>query len=125
LCDPSGAAYPFASLWLVKQHPRTEEALRMDRVMLREKGHSAYLREGALVIEWYDFGDDAPYESANMIVFDAAARAALARSLGLAGDAEDSTLLTCIERSFPSWFEAKSFAQREAIAFKSEVDFMP
>ena len=97
----------------------------MNRVTLRENGHSAYVREDGLVIEWYDFGEDAPYESANMIVFDAAARAALAQSLGLAEDADDSALLACIERSFPSWFEAKSFAEREGIAFTSEVDFMP
>ncbi|HEY1605642.1 MAG TPA: hypothetical protein VGF77_08575 [Allosphingosinicella sp.] len=97
----------------------------MDRVTLREKGHSAYIRKDGLVVEWYDFGEDAPYESANMIVFDAGARAALARSLGLAEDVADEPLLRCIERLFPSWFEAKAFAQREGIAFRSEVDFMP
>ncbi len=97
----------------------------MSRVTLREKGHSAYIRDGVLTVEWYDFGDDAPYESANMIVFDAGSRAALARSLGLAEDAADPALLECIRQRFPSWFEVKSFALREGVAFTSEVDFMP
>ena len=97
----------------------------MDRVTLQQKGHSAYVRKDDLIIEWYDFGDDAPYESAYLIVFDAPGRAALARSLGLAEDADDAALLTRIARSFPSWFEAKSFAQREGVPFRSEVDFMP
>jgi hypothetical protein len=97
----------------------------MNRVSLQEKGHSAYVRDGILTVEWYDFGEDAPYESANLIHFDPAPRAALAQSLGLDEDAADPALLECIQARFPSWFEAKSFAQREGIAFGSEVDFMP
>jgi hypothetical protein len=41
--------------------------------------HSAYARaDGQLVVEWYDFGDDAPYESANLLVFDGQGQAQLA-----------------------------------------------
>jgi hypothetical protein len=97
----------------------------MSQVTLRERGHSAYMRGGELVVEWYDFGEDAPYESANLIIFDTAGRAALARSLGLAEGADDAALLDCIQARFPSWFEVKSFALREGVAFRSEVDFMP
>jgi hypothetical protein len=97
----------------------------MNRLTLREKGHSACIREGILTVEWYDFGDDAPYESANMIHFEGPARAALARALGLPEDAADADLLKFIQTRFPSWFEVKSFALREGIAFRSEVDFMP
>jgi hypothetical protein len=97
----------------------------MSQVTLREKGHSAYARGSELIVEWYDFGEDAPYESANLIIFDTAARTALARRLGLPEGAADAALLERIQQSFPSWFEAKSFAQREGIAFSLEVDFMP
>jgi hypothetical protein len=36
---------------------------RMNRITLQEKGHSAYVSDGALIVEWYDFGENAPYES--------------------------------------------------------------
>jgi hypothetical protein len=60
-----------------------------------------------------------------MIHFEGPARAALARRLGLVDDAADPVLLACIQTRFPSWFEVKSFAQQEDIAFRTEVDFMP
>jgi hypothetical protein len=62
---------------------------------------------------------------ANIILFDAEARAALVRNLGLTEDTAEPALLECIQARWPSWFEVKSFALRAGIAFGSEVDFMP
>lgn len=38
--------------------------------------HVAYAQASDLVVEWYDFGDHAPYESANLLIFDRSAGAA-------------------------------------------------
>lgn len=83
-----------------------------ERVRLRGTGrgaHSAWHDEGsALIVEWHDFGEDAPYESANMIRFDAASQEALA-----------------LAARFRSYFEIRAFAEAEAIPFEAEVDFRP
>jgi hypothetical protein len=36
----------------------------------RPGSHEAYARSGDVVVDWYDFGDHAPYESANLLIFD-------------------------------------------------------
>jgi hypothetical protein len=76
--------------------------------------------EGRLVVEWYDFGADAPYESANLIMFDGHAERVLAEALG---NPED--LLAAIAARFTSWFEVKAFAVSRDIPFTSTVDFAP
>lgn len=38
-------------------------------VRLNDHGHFIYIDEvGQFIVEWYDFGDDAPCESANMLI---------------------------------------------------------
>ena len=96
-----------------------------ERVRLAGTGpgsaHTAYRdAEGRLVVEWYDFGADAPYESANLITFDRHAERALAEAIGSPDD-----LLPAIAARFTSWFEIRAFAVGQDIPFTATVDFTP
>jgi hypothetical protein len=100
-----------------------------ERVRLRGTGrgaHSLYHDEaGKLVVEWHDFGEDAPYESANMIRFDAASQDALAGALDSAAPPAGAALIAALAARFRSYFEIRAFADAEAIPFEAEVDFRP
>jgi hypothetical protein len=100
-----------------------------ERVRLRGTGrgaHSIYHDEaGKLVVEWHDFGEDAPYESANMIRFDAASQDALAGALDSAAPPAGAALVDALAARFRSYFEIRAFAEAEAIPFEAEVDFRP
>lgn len=99
------------------------------RVQLRGTGrgaHSArYDEAGDLVVEWHDFGEDAPYESANMIRFDAASQDALAGALDSAAPPAGAALLAALAARFRTYFEIRAFADAQAIPFVAEVDFRP
>lgn len=85
--------------------------------------HTIYLRPtGELVVDWYDFGEDAPYESANMIVMTAKQQVALARTLGLAlgGPAE---LARTIADRFNSYFAVRAYLDAKKLPYDHEVDF--
>ena len=88
--------------------------------------HSAWYDEaGKLVVSWHDFGPDAPYESANMIRFDAASQDALAGALDSAAPPAGEGLLQALAARFRSYFEVRAFASAQAIPFEAEVDFRP
>ena len=89
--------------------------------------HTATIQpDGPLVIEWYDFGDDAPYESANMLVFDCAQQEQLGAVLGLpVGERGGQGLLAEIQDRFETYFDAQSFARENGVQFSKSVDFMP
>ena len=78
-----------------------------------------------MVVEWYDFGPDAPYESANMLRFDRQGRAAFARVLGVAATDDGQGLMMAIQERFDSYFQVKEFASANAIPFEAEVEFDP
>jgi hypothetical protein len=100
-----------------------------ERVRLRGTGRGAhslrYDGAGALVAEWHDFGEDAPYESANMIRFDAASQDALAGALDSAAPPAGGAPIDALAARFRSYFEIRAFAEAEAIPFEAEVDFRP
>src|SRR5947209_6607874 len=81
--------------------------------------HTAAIRpDGWLVIEWYDFGDDAPYESANMLVFDRDQQGQLGAALGLPlGERTGQALLSAIQDRFDTYFKAQRFVQENGIGF--------
>lgn len=84
--------------------------------------HWAWFDEqGRLVVEWYDHGPDAPYESASLLRFAPDAAAAL---LGLAAPTRDQTL-AALQRAYASWWEVRQAAVERAIPFTAEVDFHP
>jgi hypothetical protein len=87
--------------------------------------HVAYARKSDLVVEWYDFGEDAPYESANLLIFDRPVQQQLALAIGVAECPSRHDLAYEVARKFKSYFAVKSFATKRGIAFEAEVDFQP
>lgn len=69
---------------LVDLNDRHEERVGSPFLMPTKPGsHCAYARGPELVVEWYDFGPHAPYESANLPVFDGPAQRRLAEAVGV------------------------------------------
>ena len=85
--------------------------------------HVAYAQESDLVVEWYDFGPDAPYESANLLIFDRPAQQRLALAIGLAQCPAPHDLAYEVSHAFKSYFAVKSFATKRGIPFETAVDF--
>jgi len=87
--------------------------------------HVVYARDPDLVVEWYDFDDDAPYESANLLIFDRPAQHRLMALLEIPPASTPHSLASDLAARFKSYFEVKGFAEANAIPFVSEVDFCP
>lgn len=95
------------------------------RMSSKPGSHVAYAQASDLVVEWYDFGDHAPYESANLLTFDRLAQQQLAGAIGLLECPSPDVLASEVARKFSSYFEVKAFAAERGIPFTSEVDFWP
>jgi hypothetical protein len=108
-------------------HQTHEPAAGAWQAMPQKPGaHGAYARaDGSLVVEWYDFGDHAPYESANLLIFDAAAQGAFAGALGLPAGMPPQDLAAAVAKRFDSWFDVKQFARERGLPFAEDVDFEP
>lgn len=91
----------------------------------RPGSHSAYARGSDLVVEWYDFGPHAPYESANLLVFGREAQLRFAEEIGVDPALTPHELACEVALKFESYFDVKSFARERTIPFTSEVDFQP
>ncbi|MBU1513260.1 MAG: hypothetical protein KKB47_10980 [Alphaproteobacteria bacterium] len=87
--------------------------------------HSAYARGPDLIVEWYDFGDDTHYESANFLVFKSPAQQMLAQAIGGAAGFEVALLAAKVAAHFDSYFEVKAFAAEHSIPFATDVEFQP
>jgi hypothetical protein len=87
--------------------------------------HVVYARGPELVVEWYDFGDHAPYESANLLIFDRPAQRLLMRLVGEPQNQTPHAFASRLAAKFDSYFEIKQFARRHEIPFTAEVDFEP
>lgn len=87
--------------------------------------HQVYIRDGDLVVDWYDFGDHAPYESGNFLIFEPVARAALAAAMELPADTVPEAHAAFVAGRFDSYFEVRAFADERKLAYRHEVDFWP
>jgi len=89
--------------------------------------HSVYFNdEGNLTVEWYDFGPHAPYESANMLIFDSEQQNALADALEIpATDRSAEDILSAVQQRFPSYFEVKSFCEKCRLEYTKNFSFWP
>lgn len=103
----------------------SDEATPRYRMPGRPGSHVAYVRGEDLVVEWYDFGDQAPYESANLLVLDPACQRELAVAMGLVAGQAPQALAAVVAHAFHDWFEFRRFAQAQGLAVQAETDFMP
>jgi len=91
----------------------------------RPGSHVAYARGSDLVVEWYDFGDHAPYESTNLIIFDRETQVKLAELMGLDPALTPHGLSSRVAAKFRSYFDVKQFAEEHGLPFATETDFQP
>lgn len=98
-----------------------------DPCALRAKpgAHRAYARGPDLVVEWYDFGPHAPFESVNLLIFDRQAQHQLGRLIEAPHDLTPHELAWRLPYRFASYFEVKAFAQANRVPFKWETSFDP
>ena len=100
----------------------------MAETIVRLSGKGQYIAiddQGRLIVEWYDFGDDAPYESANMLIFNEVAQRALVIALGCTESLEAHGLATLLSHRFATYFEIKDFVTSHDLPVELDVDFMP
>lgn len=87
--------------------------------------HSARIDDnGALHVDWYNFGEDVAYEYVSRMTFDPAGQRALAAALGAAGGTADD-LLDALAARLHFVFEVEAFAKLHGIAFTRSTDFSP
>ncbi len=87
--------------------------------------HSVCLRQGELSVEWYDFADDAPYESLNYLDFGQASCDAFAKALGLAPGWSREALASAICERFDFYWDVREFADAHSIEYDRRVNFWP
>ena len=91
----------------------------------RPGSHSTYVRGEDMVAEWYDHGEDAPYESANMLVLARDAQQRLAEAMSLPLETGAEALAVAAAARFGSWFEFRDFLKHHGIEVRRETDFWP
>lgn len=80
---------------------------------------------GRFVVEWYDFGEDVPYEFANMLILSDSQLAAVAERLGLGIGAEQQQIATEMADRLGSYFAIRGYLDRLGLPYTHEVDFQP
>ena len=98
----------------------TSEKVRLAASGPGNGSHSVFFAEGLLVVEWYDHGDQAPYESVNQLLLDAEAQR---RLLGETASAMSSDALTALASRFDSWWKVKRECDAAGIGYEKVTDF--
>jgi hypothetical protein len=96
-----------------------------DMVLKGVGWHRTYVDGEELVVDWYDFGDDVPYESGNKLLFDGNGCRQLRLALGLRQGKETEKLAQRVATRFDSYFEVRQFVDQRGIPYRHEVDFFP
>lgn len=96
-----------------------------DKVRLAASGpgngfHALFFAGDRLVAEWYDFGESAPYESVNQLVF---APEALPRLLAEAAGLAGPDALNALATRFDSWWTLKRECDAAGIPYEKITDF--
>jgi hypothetical protein len=78
-----------------------------------------------LVVEWHDFGDDVPYESANKLVLNEDQQRQLAFILGAPEGISMLSLAERLAERFDSYFDVRAFLDENHLSYSHEVDFTP
>lgn len=87
--------------------------------------HQAYVDGDDLVIDWYDFGDDVPYESGNKLLFDIAGCEAICSGLDLDPPLRGEELAEHLANRFDSYLEIRTFVDSLGIPYRRETNFWP
>ena len=96
------------------------------RISLSGRGESIKIGDdGQIVVEWYDFGDDVPYESANMLLFDEKSWRQLAGAIGCADGIDALALAEAVAERFGSYFAIRDYVDSAGLPYEREVDFNP
>ncbi len=95
------------------------------RMAARPGSHVAYASGPNLVVEWYDFGEHAPYESVNLLIFDQTVQPLLAEAIGADPLLATPMLAKSVAAYFSSYFEVRKFAEERLLPFDHKVSFDP
>ena len=99
------------------------------KVSLRQKGPGAHFihdrEDGSLVVEWYDFGENVPYESANMLILTAAEQALVGEALGLSPTTNALELASALADQYSSYWDIRRFFDDRRLSYTHKVDFQP
>lgn len=87
--------------------------------------HKAYAEDNSLVVYWYDFGDHAPYESGNYLIFDDANARVLAQTFGADSAGSLDEIAESVAKHFRAYFDVRVFADQRQITYEHKVDFWP
>ena len=91
----------------------------------RPGSHVAYASGSDLVVDWYDFGEHAPYESVNLLIFDQTVQPLLAEAIGADPSLATPMLAKSVAAYFSSYFEVRKFAEERLLPFDHKVSFDP
>ena len=98
----------------------TSEKVRLAASGRGRGSHAAFFAGELLVVEWYDHGDDLPYEKVDQLLFDAAGQQQL---LGEAAGLPPSAALNVLARRFDSYWRVQQECDASGIAFRRLTDF--
>lgn len=87
--------------------------------------HCAYARAADVVVEWYDFGPEAPYESVNLIIFDRPEQRRLAQLLCDPDWTSPHDIAGLLASRFKTYFDVKAFAEANNVPFHASHHFDP
>ena len=82
--------------------------------------HSAFFVGGLLVVDWYDHGEDVPFEMVNQLLFDAEGQR---RLLGEESGGAESDVLNALARRFDSYWSVEKHCHAAGIGYAKLTDF--
>jgi hypothetical protein len=82
--------------------------------------HAVFFAGETLVVEYYDHGENAPYESVNQLLFDAAGQRRLLRD---AAGSPASEALDALARRFDSYWRVQRECDASGILYARLTDF--
>ena len=89
------------------------------------RGQIFSAEDGEVVAEFYHFGEDADYEFAVQVRFDAVGQAQLAGLLGLESAPEPEALAALLKARFVTYYAVRDFADKNGVPYTHQRDFQP
>lgn len=86
--------------------------------------HSTEVRGSDVLVQWYDFGEHAPYESLNTLIFGRRAQKLLMDALSCPSGPPNQVAQQ-VATLCASYFDVRALADRVGIPYTHEVSFDP